>query len=160
MYLLASFSFEFLLSWGWSNRDMESIFVLTFTVFPALSQLTVIVALVSPSFKVFFSPFCSELPWGWCLDSQSEEERNGQDWSRMNSCWSARCQGLAECSWGSSRHLVHTGPAQLVQLLIGRVWLPSSPQWLALWSCCSLLKWRETQWKLYTSWEQVQVTFH
>lgn len=57
---------------------LKFVIVLTLTVFPAFhafSQPAVIIALVSPSFKVLFPPLCDGPPRGLHLDSQTEEER-------------------------------------------------------------------------------------
>ena len=110
---------------------LKFVLVLTLTVFPAFrafSQPAVIITLVSPSFRVLFPPLCNGPPWGLHLDSQTEEERESKTEARGAAAGLPGCQGLAAGSWGSRRHLVHTGPAQLVQLLTGRAWLPSSPK--------------------------------
>lgn len=57
---------------------LKFVLVLTrtsFLAFRAFCEPTVIITLVSPSFKVLFPPLCNGPPRGLHLDSQTEEER-------------------------------------------------------------------------------------
>lgn len=71
------------------------------------------------SLKVLFLLSVISPPSALPSDPQTEEEtdRAGAGGAAAGpSC----CQGLAAGSWGGSRHLVCTGPAQLVQPLTGK----------------------------------------
>lgn len=100
-----------------------------FPAFLALGQPSVIITLASMSLKVLFPPLSHRPPRKLLLDFQTEGEKE-RDKTEAGGAAAGLpcCQALAAGSWGSSRHLVHTGPAQLVQLLTGRAWLPSSPK--------------------------------
>lgn len=110
-------------------RNMRSLdwlkFVLVLTssassAFGAFGQPSVIITLMSPSFKVRFPPVCNRPPRALHLDSQNERREVDKTETGGAAAGPSCCQGLAPGSWGSSRHLVHTGPEQLVQLLTGR----------------------------------------
>lgn len=110
---------------------LKFVLVLILTVFPAfhaLGQLSVIITLASPSFNVLFPPLCNGPPRGPHLILRLRRQERDKTEAGGAAAGPPCCQALAAGSWGSSRHLVHTGPAQLVQLLTGRAWLPSSPK--------------------------------
>lgn len=110
---------------------LKFVLVLTssaFSAFGALGQPSIIITRMSPSFKVRFPPVYNRPHRALQLDSQNERRVVDETETGGAAAGPSCCQGLAPGSWGSSRHLVHTGAAQLVQLLTGRAWLPSSPK--------------------------------
>ena len=97
------------------------------SAFHALSQPSGAITFVSLS-KFSFLVFVISLPadCSWLLRPRRRRtDKADAGGAAADSPW---CQGLAAGSWGSGRHLVRTGPAQLVQPLTGRAWLPSSPK--------------------------------
>lgn len=109
---------------------LKFVLVLTqtsFLAFRAFCEPTVIITLVSPFSKFSFLLFVMGLP-GACTWILRLRRRESKTEARGAAAGPFGCQGLAAGFWGSSRHLVHTGAAQLVKLLTGRAWLPSSPK--------------------------------